>query len=263
MEDSTMKTQPAGISGQCRRTDRLLWEAYARSESRCVETDRCRLLFPEPEKQKLRVSEQEARFPFVEALCKAGQFRYSVETPTDKRYKFTGKHEESAQTDLTLYDLETRCRLCNVEFKAGGWSLKGGESDENGESNKSNVFPIYKDVQKLLRERPWGLWFHLLESINKQTIPNFLKVMWNQVNDVQEEFGKCAEAPGLTVHVCVLKRGFSLQKDVSLPVDTDRLKSHLQDADKFSSLLDTDLHVSPRSTLNGWRLNQRKCRPQK
>lgn len=245
MEDSTMKTQPDGLSRQCRRTDRLLWEAYARSGNQSEIPDRCRLLFPEPEKQKLRVSEQEARFAFVEALCKAGQFRYSVETPTDKRYKFKGEKATSAQTDLTVYDLE-RCRLCNVEFKAGGISARAQSKE-----------PIFKDVQKLLRERPWGLWFHLLESINKQTIPNFLKVMWNQVNDVQEEFGGCA-APGLTVHVCVLKRGFSLQKDVSLPIDADRLKSHLRDADKFSSLLDTDLHVSPRSTLNGWRLNERK-----
>lgn len=263
MEDSPMKTQPAGISSQCRRTDRLLWEAYKRSVDQSKIPDRCRLLFPKLESKKPRVSEQEARFAFVEALCTGGRFRYSVETPTRKRYRFKGEKETSAQTDLTVYDLATGCRRCNVEFKEGGWSMKGEESNENGDSNKSNVFPIYKDVQKLLRERPWGLWFHLLESINKQTIPNFLKVMWNQVNDVQEEFGKCVEAPGLTVHVCVLKRGFSLQKDVSLPVDTDRLKSNLQDADKFSSLLDTDLHVSPRSTLNGWRLNQRKCSPQK
>ena len=102
-----MKTQPAGISSQCRRTDRLLWEAYARSECGSADTDRCRLLFPgyrgkkKGEKGKLRVSEQGARFAFVEALRTAGQFRYSVETPTDKTYQFTGQHEESAQTDLT------------------------------------------------------------------------------------------------------------------------------------------------------------------
>ena len=248
MEDSTMRTQPAGLSRQCRRTDRVLWEAYARSGDQSEIPDRCRLLFPrEREKEELRVSEQEARFAFVQALCTARQFRYSVETPTDKRYQFTGKHEESAQTDLTLYDLKTRCRLCNVEFKAGGWSLKGGESNENGESNKSNVFPIYKDVQKLLRERPWGLWFHLLNNTNKQTIPSFLKVMEKQINKVQREFGECAESPGLTIHVCVLKRGFSLQKDLCLPIDADELKGDLC----------VDLHRKPKPRLNRWKLNVR------
>ena len=76
-----------------------------------AEPDRCRLLFPryrkdeDCEKAKLRVSEQEARFAFVEALCKGGKFRYSVETPTDKLYRFTGETKEvSAQTDLTVYD---------------------------------------------------------------------------------------------------------------------------------------------------------------
>ena len=253
MEDSTMKTQPAGISSQCRRTDRLLWEAYRRSECEATDTDRCRLLFPryrgkkEGEKGDLRVSEQGARFAFVEALCTAGQFRYSVETPTDKTYQFTGKHEESAQTDLTVYDLETRCRLCNVEFKKGGWSLKGEES------NKSNVFPIYKDVLKLMREPVWGLWFHLLESTDNSTITNFLGVIREGIGEARGgKHKEDLEAEGLTLHVCVLKHGFSLQKDVPLSLDDSELERHL----------DVELHVSREKLLkverlNGWKLNER------
>ena len=250
MEDSTMKTQPAGISGQCRRTDRLLWEAYARSGDQSEIPDRCRLLFPryrgkkEGEKGKLRVSEQGARFAFVEALCTAGRFRYSVETPTDKLYKFTGKHEESAQTDLTLYDLETRCRLCNVEFKAGGISPSAQERNKE---------KIYKDVQKLLREPVWGLWFHLLESTDNSTIPNFLEVIRDGIGEVRGEFGDEIDTPGLTIHVCVLKHGFSLQKDVPLSLSDAELERQLK----------VDLEVSREKLLkvkrlNGWKLNERK-----
>ena len=258
MEDSTMKTQPAGISSQCRRTDRLLWEAYARSRDQSEIPDRCRLLFPryrgkkEGEMGKLRVSEQGARFAFVEALCKAGQFRYSVETPTVKTYKFTGKHEESAQTDLTVYDLETRCRLCNVEFKAGGWSM-GGE--ESGEPIKSNVFPIFKDVLKLMREPVWGLWFHLLESTDNSTITNFLGVIREGIGEARGgKHKEDLEAEGLTLHVCVLKHGFSLQKDVPLSLSDSELERHLHFDLRVSR---EELLEEPKPKLNGWKLNTR------
>ena len=244
-----MKTQPAGISGQCRRTDRLLWEAYARSGDQSEIPDRCRLLFPryrgkKGEKGKLRVSEQGARFAFVEALCTAGRFRYSVETPTDKGYKFTGKHEESAQTDLTVYDLKERGRLCNVEFKAGGISPSAQERNKE---------KIYKDVQKLLREPVWGLWFHLLESTDNSTIPNFLEVIRDGIGEVRGEFGDEIDTPGLTIHVCVLKHGFSLQKDVPLSLSDAELERQLK----------VDLEVSREKLLkvkrlNGWKLNERK-----
>ena len=270
MEDSPMKTLPAGISSQCRRTDRLLWEAHARSKSQLEGDDqsdisregrgRGRLVFPRYAKKKgnkkvLRVSEQEARFAFIEALCKRGQFRYSVETPTEKCYQFSGQTPLSAQTDLSVYEAGGDYPICNVEFKEGGWSTKGGESNRSGVSNKSSVFPIYKDVQKLLRERPWGLWFHLLESTNSDTICKFLGVIGKQVDRVQREFGQCAEAPGLTLHVCVLKHGFSLQKDVRLPIDAEKLEDHLDVCLRVSQ---TPPELREVKKLNGWKLNPRK-----
>lgn len=243
-------TVPTGISSQCRRTDRLLWEAYARSGAQSDITDRCRLLFPpEREKEELRVSEQEARFAFVEALCTGGQFRYSVETPTGKTYKFTGKHEESAQTDLTLYDLDTTSRLCNVEFKAGGKSMKGGRADE------AHVFPIFKDVLKLMREPVWGLWFHLLESTDNSTITNFLEVIRKGIGEVRAgKYKDDIETDGLTIHVCVLKHGFSLQKDVPLDLDDSELERHLHFDLRVSR---EELLDKPKPKLNGWKLNKR------
>ena len=239
-------TLPAGISSLCRRTDRLLWEAYQRSKSKPTATDRCRLLFPpEREKEELRVSEQEARFACVEALCTGGQFRYSVETPTDKLYQFTGETKEiSALTDLTVYDMETNNRLCNVEFKSGGVSPS---------AQKKNKEKIFKDVQKLMREAVWGLWFHLLESTDNSTITDFLGVIREGIDEVRG--GKYKEdipAEGMTIHVCVLKHGFSLQKDVPLSLSDSELGRHL----------DVDLHVSREELLkvkrlNGWKLNER------
>ena len=55
-----------------------------------------RLVFPRYRDKELRVSEQEARFAFVEALSQ-GPFRYSVEAPTSKLYRFSGKTPLSAQ----------------------------------------------------------------------------------------------------------------------------------------------------------------------
>lgn len=256
---SSTTTVPAGISSQCRRTDRLLWEAYGRSGDLSEIPDRCRLFFPmEHEGKKLRVSEQEARFAFVEALRTGGRFRYSVETPTRKRYQFKGKKATSAQTDLTLRDLDTGCRRCNVEFKEGGWSIGGEGSNGSGESTKSNVFPIYKDVLKLMREPVWGLWFHLLESANSATIRNLLEVIREQIREVREgKYKDDIEAKGLTLHLCVLKHGLSLQKDVPLSIvkDDSRLEGHLR---VDLELLQGELRVN---RPNGWKLNQRKCKP--
>jgi len=160
-------------------------------------------VFPAYRSDRLRVSEQEARFAFVEALC-SGPLLYSVEVPTSKRYQFAGKSHLSAQTDLSIHDPAGN-PMCNVEFKAKGFSPLGKEH-----------FPIYKDLQKLLREPRWGLWFHLLEAVNNSTINDLLSVMAREMERVRDEFSTDIEAPGLTIHICVLKHGFSIQRDVAL-----------------------------------------------
>ena len=236
-----MKTLPSDISHACRHTDIILWDAYERSNgSQPGVFGEGRLVFPRyRDKDDLRVSEQEARFAFVEALCK-GPFRYSVETPTSKCYQFTGETSLSAQTDLAVHDACGRCRICNVEFKAKGVSP----------SAKDN-FPIYKDMQKLLREPVWGLWFHLLESTDNSTINKILKVMTEKIRKVQCKF-RDVEAPGLTLHLCVLRHGFSLQKDVPFPINDVQLTKDLCIC----------LHVS-QSELekvqdqNGWKLHRK------
>ena len=108
------------ISKACNQTDAILWNAYARSNQGACSTH---LFFPQYRSKGLRVSEQERRFAFVEALSKSSLL-YSVEAPTSKTYRFSGDSEkkQSAQTDLAVYNLKGE-DICRVEFKSQGYSL--------------------------------------------------------------------------------------------------------------------------------------------
>ena len=235
-------TLNAEISDLCKRADAGLWDAFARSVgSQPVGSGAGRLVFPQYRNKRLRVSEQEARFAFVEALAQ-GPLRYSVEAPTSKCYSFRGKKPRSASSDLQLHSMNEK-GVCNVEFKASGVSLSAQDN-----------FPIYKDVQKILREPVWGLWFHLLERVDKWTIIKFLSVLATQVVRVQSEFVGDVQAPGLTIHVCVLQPSFSLQKDWPLPLD------EINDAAELKGLLSVDLHaaqfgIAKDRNSNGWALH--------
>ena len=163
---------------------------------------------------------------------------YSVEAPTSKRYQFTGKSSLSAQTDLAIYEKDGE-RICNVEFKAKGVSPLAEKH-----------FPIYKDLQKLMREPFWGLWFHLLEGVDNSTIRNLLTVLKTQMEKVRSEYIKDdIESPGITIHICVLRHVFSVERDI--PIDGGAL----------DQLFKLGLQVS-RSKLvgesytNGWTVNR-------
>jgi hypothetical protein len=221
-----------------------LWVAHSRSALRQFnDSGKGHLMFPHYRgklEEPLRISEQEARFAFVESLCR-GSLSYSVEAPTIKRYQFTGLTPISAQTDVALYDVAGQT-ICNVEFKAKGVSPSAGSH-----------FSIFKDMQKLLREPLWGLWFHLLESTNNSTINKLLSVMANEIDNVQKFTD--IDSPGLTIHICVLKHGFSVHKDLMrLPgvFDRDSLHDQLRVNMSVSS---TDLQAV--NDLNGWELHKR------
>ena len=176
MVNRRVNSAHAELKTICTNTDDVLWAAFERS-SRGDGTgcDNGKLLFPSYRDGSLRVSEQEARFAFAEGL-RSATLSYSVEAPTSKRYQFSGQRQQSAQSDLAVHDA-SGTRICNVEFKAKGLS-----------PSASNHFPIYKDLQKLLREPQWGLWFHVLESVNNSTINNLLKVMATEINKVRLQF---------------------------------------------------------------------------
>ncbi|GAB6394027.1 MAG: hypothetical protein MdMp024_0339 [Bacteroidales bacterium] len=86
------------------------------------------LVFPEycngTNKGTRRVSEQEARFLFVQAVEQDKQFLYSVEAPTKEKYRFSGDGApkidpdgQAGNIDACLYD-SNRNRKHLIEFKA-------------------------------------------------------------------------------------------------------------------------------------------------
>ena len=234
-----MKTFNSDISKACMLADKLLWDAYARRG--CSEPDiheEGHLVFPPYRKNGTRVSEQEARFAFAEALCR-GPFRYSVEAPTSKRYSFRGRGSRSAATDLQIHGADNTA-ICNVEFKAKGVSPEA-----------KDISTICKDIEKLLREPVWGLWFHILEGVNNSTIQDLIRVISTCICQAQDEFKNDVDTPGLTLHICVLRQGFSLQKNILLPINKAEL----------DNWLDIDLQVSTNDLekekrLNGWKLER-------
>ena len=75
---------------------------------------------------EITVSEQELKCAFIEELReKEPNWFYSVETPTDKKYRFKEKENicvneaigQSAQFDLTIYN-ENHALVAQIEFKA-------------------------------------------------------------------------------------------------------------------------------------------------
>ena len=133
------------------------------------------IIFPKythgQKKGKLRVSEQEMRFAFVEEMrSKYPNWYYSVETPTDKKYLFKGKpciipEEEqggqSAQFDLTIYeDSKGEKVLAHIEFKA----------------HNPDIHEMKKDFLKLSEDttdpNTARVFIHLLKTCNDGTVKN-------------------------------------------------------------------------------------------
>jgi hypothetical protein len=104
------------------------------------------LIFPRKRDGTLRISEQESKFFFGQHIMEDQRYYFSVETPTEETYQQSGAGAISARSDLTLYGQDLQ-RLAHIELKAH-------HPDEKN---------IRKDLEKLVRERRTGLWFHTLE----------------------------------------------------------------------------------------------------
>ena len=114
-----------------------------------------RLIFPELRTGNTRVSEQEARLLWCTALQDTSYY-YALEAPTSETYIQSGSTPISARTDLALFlpNESYLERVVDIEFKA-----------HNSEQEK-----IDKDIEKLIREKRIGNWFHLLSATNSATI---------------------------------------------------------------------------------------------
>jgi hypothetical protein len=118
-------------------------------------------------KLKDRISEQELRLLFIEEFKKANNdFFYSIETPTQKKYKFGKKYKDikidkngqSASLDMCVFKRNSSNyeRILNIEFKHKSTGIKN----------------IAKDILKLLSEEQDGAFIHLLDNTNRGTLCN-------------------------------------------------------------------------------------------
>ena len=131
------------------------------------------IIFPKYRNNKVRVSEQEMRFAFVEELRRLyPEWYYSIETPTIRKYNFQGEEPKviengqkggrSAQFDLTIYkDKKGKEVLAHIEFKA---------------KNPSDPHKYKKDFLKLSEDTTGPntarVFIHLLESCDDDTVKN-------------------------------------------------------------------------------------------
>lgn len=123
-----------------------------------------RLRFPLDKDGYKRISEQEFRFMLTNVIQSKptllhSSLYFSVETPTDELYVFSGKPENKrrASSDLSFYNGSKK--VMNVEFKA----------------NPASQFSISKDIQKLSNEECNGAWIHLMKSENKSSVKNLFE----------------------------------------------------------------------------------------
>ena len=104
--------------------------------------------------------------------------------------------------------------------------------------------PISKDMEKLVREPISGLWYHLLESASNKTINQLLDVLAKEGRRHYSDI----DSLGLTIHLCILRHQFSIQKHFSVPLSgSDDLSIDL-------SLSGSKLREAKDS--NGWLINR-------
>ncbi|GAB6394031.1 MAG: hypothetical protein MdMp024_0343 [Bacteroidales bacterium] len=128
------------------------------------------LVFPENSNGTRRVSEQEARFLFVQAVEQDKQFLYSVEAPTKLSYFFGGpvpvivqdgqdKRKKAGSIDVCLYDPNGE-RKHLIEFKALNPEKKA----------------YSKDILKLIcdedNDNLTNYFVQVIENTDIRTIPN-------------------------------------------------------------------------------------------
>ena len=146
-----------------------------------------RLIFPKKrEPNSIRISEQEARFLFIRELEiqeNKHSFYYSIETPTNKIYRFSenGKQIEpkigegkSASIDVTLLTKENDifCRKHLIEFKQG------------------NVNTCRKDFLKLLFDIDGlhNFYINIIEREDlskRKTLESIINKYQNAINDLK------------------------------------------------------------------------------
>ena len=158
-----------------------------------------RLIFPKKRKKDKkgedikRISEQEARILYCNILNNLNYF-YSIETPTENPYQQSGKTGVSALSDLSIYHYANGGfkKEVNVEFKARNPATKN----------------IVKDIEKIIKEKIDGNWFHILKNIDKGTLPS---VFDKFIFSLKEHSNKGSKI-SILFCICILEKKFSIIK---------------------------------------------------
>jgi len=153
-------------------------------------TKKTTLIFPKKRDDKIRISEQDLRFVFTSLHGKFSHpnLSFSVETPTEKEYSFSGKGERSASSDLSFYHEGEK--VLNIEFKAHNPEQKS----------------IDKDIEKLMSEPHRGAWVHIFKNEDSGTV----KKLFEKFNDAIKKIPK-SEKP-ISFHILILNTGTLLSR---------------------------------------------------
>ena len=175
--------------------------------------------------ENIRISEQEARFLMCLILNNLNIF-YSIETPTREIYAFKGETPRSAATDLTLFEFRENenkfVRIFNIEFKAHN------PKEEN----------FSKDIEKLVREKIHGGWFHLLKNVDRKTLPSLFEKMKKSFNDKIIKIFNEGEQE-IIFSFCVLEKRWLCQKVLKPGMDIEKF-FHLDYSVKGNKIIIND-----------------------
>ena len=256
------------ITDMCIETARELAYLSVETEPQPVKPN-SRLIFPNYRSQSgsgdrrdgdARISEQEARQVFCQKVTECNyELYYSVETPTTKRYRFqdgsalvfdsNDKRGRSAASDASLFALRNAkfWPSANIEFKA----------------HNVTQAQITKDLLKLVSEKPSGLFFHLLSSVNSGTLKNPGSrdgVLDKYVKALNSVAGQVDDKPAgwyLVFAICIMSPGKVLLTRVMTNRDFKRHKKTKDFSSFFGDLSGTQKGViyRDRATINGWTIS--------
>ena len=119
---------------------------------------------------------------------------FDIETPTNKTYQQTGNTPLSALSDLSIYRYINNGyeKLANVELKAHNPATKN----------------ISKDIEKIVREKKNGNWFHVLKNINKGTLTS---VFDKFIFSLKEHSNKDSDI-SILFCICILEKKWGMIK---------------------------------------------------
>jgi len=158
------------------------------------------LFFPKKNNNSVRVSEQEARFAFVEALFKKNYgYKYCIETPTKKAYKFSDgkpRQDDAGQSALIDLSLSKNKELIHIEFKEG--------NPREDAITKDIVKLCHEDVEK-------AVWFHLLKNSDLGTLRSIFDKFISAFHHI-DKFKK----KEIYFHIYILEKELSFSKKLNL-----------------------------------------------